>query len=96
MESTGAKGRIQCSEATAECIRTARKEHWVVPRDDAVNAKGKGEMQTYWLDLSGSSASTHGGSVMFSSSSANINGVLDTPKEEAALRGMKTSRRRKH
>ena len=25
------------------------KNHWVVPREDKVTAKGKGELQTYWL-----------------------------------------------
>ena len=44
MESNGEKGRIQCSEATASALRKGGKGHWLVPREDMVVAKGKGEM----------------------------------------------------
>jgi hypothetical protein len=49
MESTGIKGRIQCSESTMKLLLKAGKNHWLVPREDTVSAKGKGEMKTYWL-----------------------------------------------
>jgi hypothetical protein len=49
MEHNGARNRIQCSEETAALIRQAGKEHWVRPREDLVHAKGKGEVQTYWV-----------------------------------------------
>ena len=49
MEHNGARNRIQCSEDTASRLRAAGKEHWVRPRQDLVNAKGKGEVQTYWV-----------------------------------------------
>jgi class 3 adenylate cyclase len=49
MESTGEKNRIQLSSATAEIIRRAGKGHWLLPREDLVEAKGKGMLQTYWL-----------------------------------------------
>ena len=51
MESTGIPGQIQVSSDTAELLVDAGKGHWVVPRDELVTAKGKGEMQTYWVDL---------------------------------------------
>jgi len=51
MESTGEKGWIQISEATAELLRSAGKTSWVAARDGTVNAKGKGLMSTYWLSL---------------------------------------------
>jgi hypothetical protein len=47
--STGLKGQIQCSQATADTLTKAGKEHWVVPRDECVHAKGKGVLHTYWV-----------------------------------------------
>ncbi|KAL3938715.1 MAG: hypothetical protein SGBAC_006428 [Bacillariaceae sp.] len=49
MESTGTKRKIQISQETAELIIAANHANWVKPRQDIVVAKGKGEMQTYWL-----------------------------------------------
>lgn len=49
MESNGAPGRIQSSEATAILLRKAGKDRWLTARSDLVTAKGKGRMQTYWL-----------------------------------------------
>jgi class 3 adenylate cyclase len=51
MESTGIKGRIQVSSATAEALKKDNKEAWLTPRDDNVVAKGKGVMSTYWLGI---------------------------------------------
>mmetsp|Transcript_42207 Transcript_42207/g.101959 ORF Transcript_42207/g.101959 Transcript_42207/m.101959 type:complete len:608 (+) Transcript_42207:114-1937(+) len=50
MESTGKKGRIQVSQETADLLRTSGKAHWLRPREELVNAKGKGELKTFWLD----------------------------------------------
>eukprot|EP00980_Cylindrotheca_fusiformis_P024744 scaffold12369_cov97-Cylindrotheca_fusiformis.AAC.10 len=50
MESTGKKGRIQVSQETAVLLKNAGKSHWLKSRDELVNAKGKGELKTYWLD----------------------------------------------
>ena len=66
MESTGFANRIQVSETTANLLIAAGKSNWVTPREDKVNAKGKGMMQTYFIELQvkgGSSigvASNHG------------------------------------
>jgi class 3 adenylate cyclase len=49
MEHNSAKNRIQCSEATAVLLISAGKELRVRPREDLVQAKGKGEVQTYWI-----------------------------------------------
>ena len=49
MESTGSKNRIQCSQATADLLIAAGKKHWVKAREDAVEAKGKGVLNTFWL-----------------------------------------------
>ena len=51
MESTGVKGCIQVSSATAEALRIDHKGSWLTPRSDSVVAKGKGVMSTYWLAL---------------------------------------------
>ncbi|CAB9519856.1 Receptor-type guanylate cyclase gcy [Seminavis robusta] len=48
MESNGVKGRIHVSEACADLLPTK----WLTRREDKVVAKGKGEMQTYWVDAS--------------------------------------------
>jgi hypothetical protein len=47
--STGASNKIQISHATAQLIIAADKGHWVKRREDAVEAKGKGWLETYWL-----------------------------------------------
>jgi len=50
MESTGERDKIQLSQATADLILKAGKVHWIQKREKKVVAKGKGELQTYWLD----------------------------------------------
>ena len=52
MESTGARGKTQVSQATAESLTAGGKRHWLIPRTELVNAKGKGELQTYWVNAS--------------------------------------------
>lgn len=43
------KDRIQISQETADLLVSAGKSHWFCKRDGLVKAKGKGELQTYWL-----------------------------------------------
>jgi len=50
MESTGIGGKIQVSEETAELIRLHSKSRWLTKRDTKIFAKGKGELQTYWVE----------------------------------------------
>jgi Adenylate and Guanylate cyclase catalytic domain len=50
MESTGARNRIHCSQATATLLESAGKS-WTTHRDDLVHAKGKGDLQTHWVEL---------------------------------------------
>ena len=52
METTGERNRIQVSEETAKLLTTAGKEHWLIPREQTVEAKGKGTLTTYWLKRS--------------------------------------------
>jgi hypothetical protein len=44
------RDRIQVSQATADALTEAGKGHWLFKRDTLVVAKGKGEMQTYWIN----------------------------------------------
>ncbi|CAB9497504.1 Receptor-type guanylate cyclase gcy [Seminavis robusta] len=52
MESSGVPNGIHVSESTAQFLKQAGKEHWLTPREDKITAKGKGEMQTYWVVVS--------------------------------------------
>eukprot|EP00934_Nitzschia_sp_Nitz4_P002155 Nitzschia sp. Nitz4//scaffold6_size259037//151917//155608//NITZ4_001087-RA/size259037-processed-gene-0.270-mRNA-1//-1//CDS//3329556932//2155//frame0 len=50
MESTGAPNKIQVSSVTAALLMDAGKHSWVIPREDKVEAKGKGLIQAYWIE----------------------------------------------
>jgi len=62
MESTEVPGRIQVSEVTANVIIAGGKGHWATQRDEEVSAKGKGTIQTYWVNKHALAASSEGGS----------------------------------
>eukprot|EP00980_Cylindrotheca_fusiformis_P017442 scaffold5439_cov132-Cylindrotheca_fusiformis.AAC.1 len=49
IESTGMRNRIHISKSTAELLEEMGRSHWFVPRKDKVSAKGKGELETFWL-----------------------------------------------
>jgi class 3 adenylate cyclase len=51
MESTGKKNFIQVSQSTADQLVEAGKESWITPREGLVTAKGKGQIQTYWVTI---------------------------------------------
>lgn len=51
MESTGVRDKIQISKVTSDLLIKAGKSHWIQPREDVIDAKGKGMMQTYWLNI---------------------------------------------
>ena len=58
LHSTGVRGKIQISPSTAACLRKAGKGAWLKPRKDAVNAKGLGTINTFWLDVDNKSGSS--------------------------------------
>ena len=58
MESLGVSGRIHISAVTAEYLRKAGKESWLKKREDAVHAKGKGIMETYFASPKAASRSS--------------------------------------
>jgi Adenylate and Guanylate cyclase catalytic domain len=70
LESTGQRGKIHLSQETADLLMMAGKASWVIPRDDVVVAKGKGELNTFWLNIGSSdtakTVSNHAESVSFS------------------------------
>ena len=49
MESNGEKGRIQASKSTADALLADGKSSWLTAREDKIEAKGKGLLQTYWV-----------------------------------------------
>ncbi|KAL3937663.1 MAG: hypothetical protein SGBAC_007279 [Bacillariaceae sp.] len=49
IETTGKKNKIHLSKETAELLMKSGKGHWVSARGDKVTAKGKGELETFWL-----------------------------------------------
>ena len=53
VESNGLPGRIQVSQDFADLLTAAGKGRWLTKREDRIVAKGKGEMQTYWVHFIG-------------------------------------------
>ncbi|CAB9505432.1 Receptor-type guanylate cyclase gcy [Seminavis robusta] len=54
IESTGEGSRIHMSEQFADELVKFGKGHWIVPREDKVEAKGKGTLTTFWLQVTAS------------------------------------------
>lgn len=50
MESSSLRNRIHVSEKTAELLTVGGKSSWLKKREVKINPKGKGEMQTYWVE----------------------------------------------
>jgi len=50
MESTSKLNHIQLSATSADLIREFGYGKWIKQREDLVSVKGKGEMQTHWLE----------------------------------------------
>jgi class 3 adenylate cyclase len=90
MESTGARDRVQVSTKTANLLIAGGKSHWVTPREDTVMAKGKGELQTYWLSMhsSAGAASVSSGSSGESESTDGDDGSVDDDGPSSALMGI--------
>jgi len=61
METTSLRGKIQLSQTTADLVMQYGKSHWLSKREGRVEAKGKGKMQTYWLEIGKGSSLSDGG-----------------------------------
>lgn len=51
MESSGQTGRIHVSKEFASLLQKAGMSNWLEERRDKVQAKGKGQLNTYWLHV---------------------------------------------
>jgi class 3 adenylate cyclase len=69
METTGMQNKIHISQETADLLKGSGKGHWVTARDELVSAKGKGKMQTYFLDIKSDTTKSMSSSTSASSSS---------------------------
>ena len=82
VESSGAANRIHLSQETAECLISAGKVHWVTARQDVVDAKGKGKLRTYWLEVKHNVGSTRSGSTENSGNLGEARTVLPEAEEQ--------------
>jgi hypothetical protein len=80
IESTGKASCIHLSQETANLLIAAGKAKWVTQREDRVIAKGKGELTTFFLEMtrSQSSSSVHSGDETVSTAAET-----DQPKDTA-------------
>jgi class 3 adenylate cyclase len=84
MESSGIKNKIHLSQDTANLLIAAGRQQWITPRIDTVHLKGKGEAQTYWLLLGGSSSRA---SSEISDDSKEMNAFLPETKLSSIWKG---------
>jgi Adenylate and Guanylate cyclase catalytic domain len=59
MESTGQPNRVHVSSTTAEHLVAVGKAAWLKQREDAIDAKGKGVLVTYWVHPEKASGSSN-------------------------------------
>jgi class 3 adenylate cyclase len=85
MESTGLRDRIQVSQDTADLLIAAGKSKWVEPREEMVIAKGKGEMQTYWVAVGNSKRRNSGGDTSTSAGSEDDDQMPDRQGNQTAF-----------
>ena len=77
MESNGAPRRIQVSQETATLLQQAGKGHWIRKREDLITAKGKGQMQTYWMEVKGGTRSMASGTTSSDGKTAEMSESSD-------------------
>jgi len=93
MESTSQMNRIQISETTMQLLESAGKTNWYKKRDTTVDVKGKGNLQTYWLNVSSpDGASTTSGS----SDNSDRPALGSASKDEDLKQGLKKIRAAEH
>ena len=71
MESNGLPNKIHVSQTTADLLTVAGKGLWLTKREELIEAKGKGKMQTWWV----TPTSTGTGSVGTGNSSSHLGRV---------------------
>ena len=92
MERTGRRMSIHMSKTTAAILMKSGKGHWLKRREDVVTSMGKGEIDTFWLEIelhsshrqeASSVASTTG----MSSTSSSNNGCISEIQSIASTHG---------
>jgi hypothetical protein len=58
LKSLGERNKIQVSQSTADLLVAFGKSHWLKSRHGGVMAKGKGVLNTFWLNPSAKKGST--------------------------------------
>jgi hypothetical protein len=97
MESTGQRNRIQASQATADLLILAGKTNWIHSREELVHAKGKGQLQTYWVvpkssqNANGSVRSLNASARSLNDSMKSFEGApISQPQRKSSLITLKT------
>ena len=80
IESTGQRNKIHISQETAYLLTAAGKEGWLTAREDRVFAKGKGQLQTYWMQITDESDIDTGSA---SASLLDSDGKKDMPYKQS-------------
>lgn len=84
--STGMQNRVHVSEQTQQLLVAAGKQHWLKPRADAVEAKGKGTLRTFWCEpqtkdrSSATGSSVSGGESLGSDDKASPRNVISASR----------------
>jgi class 3 adenylate cyclase len=93
MESNGLRDRIHVSQDTADLLLAAGKSKWLTRRGEKVVAKGKGEMQTYWVAVGSSNTSnSEGGTISGSDDCIDPNADQQGSEKLDPLASNKTTR----
>lgn len=87
MESSGKPNQIQCTEATANLLVAAGKDHWIQRREDSVNVKGKGVLESYFIKIgSKGGSSEHSEAFSFVPDVAVIDQTTNAVKQERLVK----------
>lgn len=78
MESNSCTGKIHCSKDTADLVKAAGKGRWLTERQDKIVAKGKGTMDTYFVNIKGRSSDGESQKSMDSSEMTHSEGPLSS------------------
>jgi hypothetical protein len=71
------------STKTAELLRAGGKSQWLTPRDELIEVKGKGQLETYWLttESDATASTTSGSQVGYERAEVeDVPGEIDGPK----------------
>lgn len=92
IETTGKINRVHVSQDTAELLQKHAKGHWLQARADKVEAKGKGTLSTFWLDLKSASDGVSKEGESASGGSEADPGDLEPEQDNQVVLDEKTSR----